>query len=88
MKKSQILAFFIIYVSLSILKTSSKSGTWNPKPVRFGMEHTIKCYRVTKMFLKIVSNKSSIVQKDRRTKPPYFFICGGAEATSRSTPLF
>ena len=41
MKKSQILGFFIIYVSLSILKISSKSETWSPEPVRFGMEHTI-----------------------------------------------
>ena len=38
MNKSQILGFFIIYVSLSILKISSKSETWSPEPVRFGME--------------------------------------------------
>ena len=33
MKKSQILGFFIIYVNLSILKISSKSGTCIPEPV-------------------------------------------------------
>ena len=41
MKKSQILGFFIIYVSLSILKISSKSETWSPESVQFAMEHTI-----------------------------------------------
>ena len=41
MERSQILYFFIIYVSLSVLKISSKSGKWSPEPVRFGMEHTI-----------------------------------------------
>ena len=41
MKYSQILGFLIIYVSLSILKISSKSETWSPEPVRFGMEHTL-----------------------------------------------
>ena len=41
MKKSQILDFFTIYVSLLIRKISSKSETWSPEPVRFGMEHTI-----------------------------------------------
>ena len=41
MKKSQILGFFIIYVSLSIFKILSKSETWSPESVRFGMEHTI-----------------------------------------------
>ena len=28
------------------------------------------------------------VREDRHTGLPYFFIGGGAEATSRSTPLF
>ena len=43
-KKSQISGSFIIYVSLSILKISSKLETWSPEPVRFGMEHTIYLY--------------------------------------------
>ena len=34
-KKSQILGFLIIYVSLSVLKISSKSETWSPEPVTF-----------------------------------------------------
>ena len=35
------MGFFIIYVSLSILKISGKSKTWSPEPARFAMEHTI-----------------------------------------------
>ena len=41
MKKFQILGFFITFISLSILKISSKSETWSPEPVRFAMEHAI-----------------------------------------------
>ena len=41
MKKIQILNFSIIHVSVPIFKISSKSETWSPEPVRFGMEHTI-----------------------------------------------
>ena len=37
---------------------------------------------------KNVSEKSFSVREGRHTRPPYFFIVGGAEATSRSTPLF
>ena len=35
-----------------------------------------------------VLDKSFSVREGRHTRPPYFFIDGGAEATSRSTPLF
>ena len=35
-----------------------------------------------------VSDKRFSVREGRHTRPPYFFIGGGAEATSRSTPLF
>ena len=41
MKKSQILGFFIIFVSLLILKISSKSETWSPEPVHLAMEQAI-----------------------------------------------
>ena len=37
---------------------------------------------------KNVSDKSFSVQEGRHTGPPYFFIGGGAEAASRSTPNF
>ena len=37
---------------------------------------------------KNVSGKSFSVREGRHTGPPYFFIGGGAEAMSRSTPLF
>ena len=51
----------------------------------------IKCYRAIalKIFIisKNVSDKSFSVREGRHTGPPYFFIGGGAEATSRSTPL-
>ena len=49
MKKSQILDFFIIYFSLSIGKISSKSETWSPEAVRFGIEHIIYMFCL-KMF--------------------------------------
>ena len=52
----------------------------------------MKCYRAIALKLLIISNnvsdKSFSVRKGRHTGPPYFFIGGGAEATSRSTPLF
>ena len=52
----------------------------------------IKCYRAIALKLLIisknVSDKSFSVRDDRHTGPPNFFIGGGAEATSRSTPLF
>ena len=44
MEKSEILDYFIIYVSLSTLKILSKSETWSPKPVRFGMERPTHIY--------------------------------------------
>ena len=44
MKKSKILGFFIIYVSLSIFKISSTSETWSPESIRSDMEHTIYIY--------------------------------------------
>ena len=37
---------------------------------------------------KNVSDKSFSVREGHHTRPPYFFIGGGAVATSRSTPLF
>ena len=52
----------------------------------------IKCYRAIAIKLLIisknVSGKSFSVQEGFHTGPPYFFIGVGAEATSRSTPLF
>ena len=55
-------------------------------------ERHIKCYRAIVLKLLIVSkNVSDIsfsVRESRHTGPPYFFIGGGGEATSRSTPLF
>ena len=51
----------------------------------------IKCYRAIALKLLIISknisDKSFSVQEGRHIGPPYFFIGGGAEATSRSTPL-
>ena len=51
-----------------------------------------KCYRAIALKLlvisKNVSDKSFSVREGRHTRPPYFFIDGGTEATSRSTPLF
>ena len=37
---------------------------------------------------KNVLDRSFSVREGRHTRPPYFFISGGAEATSRSAPLF
>ena len=55
------------------------------------MRH-IKCYREIALKLLIiyknVSDKSFSVRESRHTRPFYFFISGGAESTSRSTPLF
>ena len=55
------------------------------------MRH-IKCYRAIALKLLIISknisDKSFSVREGRHTGPSYFFIGGGAEATSRSTPLF
>ena len=52
----------------------------------------IKCYRAITLKLLIisknVSDKSFSVREGRHIGPPYFFISGGVEATSRSTPLF
>ena len=52
----------------------------------------IKCYRVIALKLLIiyknVSDKSFSVREGRHIGPPDFFIGRGAEATSRSTPLF
>ena len=52
----------------------------------------VKCYRVIALKLLIisknVSDKSFSVREGRHTRPPYFFIGEGAEATSRSPPLF
>ena len=42
------------------------------------IDHIHKCFR----------QKIFRVREGRRTGPPYFFIRGGAEATSRLTPLF
>ena len=50
------------------------------------------CYRAIALKLLIisknVSDKSFSVREGRHTRPPYFFIGGGAEATSWPTPLF
>ena len=54
-KKSQILGFFTIYVSLFIIKILSKSEKWSPELVRFAMEHTI--YIVTWYFNHAQSSK-------------------------------
>ena len=55
------------------------------------MRH-IKCYRAQALKLLItsknVSDKSFSVREGCHTRPFYFFIGEGAEATSRSTPLF
>ena len=52
----------------------------------------IKCYTVIALKLLIifknVSDISFSVQEGRHTGPPYFFIGGGSEVTSSSTPLF
>ena len=52
----------------------------------------IKCYRAIALKLLIisknVSEKSFRVREGRHTGPTYFYIDGGAEATSRSTPIF
>ena len=52
----------------------------------------ITCYRAIALKLLIisknVSDKSFSVSEGRHTGSPHFFIGGGAEATSRSTPLF
>ena len=52
----------------------------------------MKCYRAIALKLLIisknVSDKSFSVGESRHTRLPYFFNGGGAEATSRSTPLF
>ena len=51
-----------------------------------------KCFRVIALKLLIisknVSHKSFSVREGRHTGSPYFFIGGGANATSRSSPLF
>ena len=56
------------------------------------MVRHIKCYGAIALKLLItsknVSDKSFNVREGRHTGPPYFFIGEGAEATSRSTPLF
>ena len=55
------------------------------------MRH-IKCYRAIALKLLIISknvpDKSFSVREDHHTRPPYYFIGEGAEATSRTTPLF
>ena len=53
----------------------------------------IKCYRsITLIKVLIISknvpDKSFSVREGRHTGTPYFFIDGGTEAMSRSTPLF
>ena len=52
----------------------------------------IKCYKAITHKLLIISkklsNKSLSVREGYHTGPLYFFIGGGAEATSSSTPLF
>ena len=52
----------------------------------------IKCYIAIALKLLIisknVSDKSFSVREGRHTGPPYFFIEGGAEATSSSNLLF
>ena len=57
-----------------------------------GKAHTIKCYRAIALKLLImsknVSDKRFSIRIGRHTRTPYFFIGGGAEATSKSTPLF
>ena len=76
MKKSEILDFFIIYISLSTLKISSKLETWSPKPIRFGMERPIYVYIVDFLF----SNK--FYSKPFRTESwtvLYIFNTGGQE---------
>ena len=60
-------------------------------PELYTVRH-IKCDRAIALKLLIisknVSDKIFSVREGRHTRPPYFFIGGGAEATSRSTPLF
>ena len=51
------MGFFIIYVSLSILKISRKSETWSPEPVRFAMEHALYVY----LLLLVLYYSSSVV---------------------------
>ena len=52
----------------------------------------IKCYRAIALQLLIISKivpvKSFSVREGCHTGPPYFLVVGGAEAMSRSTPLF
>ena len=52
----------------------------------------IRCYRAIALILLIisknVSDRSFNNREGRHTRPPYFVIGGGAEDTSRSTPLF
>ena len=52
----------------------------------------IKCYRAIELKLLIISknisDKSFSVREGRHTGLPNFFIGGGTEAPSRSTPLF
>ena len=52
----------------------------------------MKCYGAIALKLliisKTVSDKSFSVREGRHTGRPYFLISEGAEATSRSTPLF
>ena len=69
-----------------MLQQSVKLHGWE-----YGVKY-IKCYRAIALKLLIksknVSNKSFSAREGRHTGPPYFFMGGGAEATSRSTPLF
>ena len=52
----------------------------------------IKCYRGIALkpliISKNVSDKSFSVREGRHTRPPYVFISGCDESTSKSTPLF
>ena len=48
------------------------------------IDHIQKCFRHKYQ----CQCKRKSVREGRHTRPPYFFIGGGAEATSRSNPLF
>ena len=88
--------FFQNFTMVSLAK-KSKKRKWRIMIWKFGkifiyrVRH-IKCYRTITLKLLIisknVSDKSFSVREGCHTGPPYFFIGGGAEATSRSTPLF
>ena len=87
---------YLHYGSTLILTLSNNTNKLNIYFVAFMSyiyrERYIKCYRAIALKLLIisenVSDKSFSVREGRYTGPSYFLIGGGAEATSRSTPLF